>query len=88
VKKLADDAVLELCVTSNPTTYYLSTIIISILIVLLSTVSLAFPERIYVTLNLQQTLLTNDAVNLIINIPILFGTMFWARRGKLIGLLF
>jgi hypothetical protein len=61
-----------------------------IVIVLMTALSLAglwFPSALYATAELQQSYLTNDFVNLIIGLPVLLGSIWFARRGSLLGLL-
>jgi hypothetical protein len=47
-----------------------------------------YPTVVYPTDELLQSLMPNDVVNLLIGVPILLGSMWLARRGQLIGLLF
>ena len=65
--------------------------IFSLLIALLTAVAsvagLVFTEDIYPTDQLQQSFVANDVVNLVIGLPILLGSMWLARRGRLVGLL-
>jgi len=64
---------------------------LSLVVVLLMTAAslggLLFPSGIYPTEELRQAYLTNDVVNLLIGLPILLGSMWLTRRGKLLGLL-
>jgi hypothetical protein len=53
-----------------------------------SAVGLLYPARFYPTEELQQSFVANDVVNLVLVLPILLGSMWFARRGKLLGLLF
>jgi hypothetical protein len=52
-----------------------------------SLVGLIFPTALYATPELQQAYLTNDVVNLILGLPVLAGSIWFARRGSLLGLL-
>lgn len=52
-----------------------------------SVLGLMYRTIIYPTDELFRTFVPNDIVNLFIGLPILFGSMWLARRGKLIGLL-
>jgi hypothetical protein len=44
-------------------------------------------SSLYPTQELLKTFVSNDVINLFIGLPILLGSMWLARRGKLIGLL-
>jgi hypothetical protein len=65
---------------------------LSILVALLLTVSsltgLLFSSFVYPTEDLRRAFLANDVVNLLIGLPVLLGSLWLARRGRLIGLLF
>jgi hypothetical protein len=61
-----------------------------IVVVLMAAASLAgliFPSALYATAELQQSYLTNDVVNLIVGLPVLVGSIWFARRDSLLGLL-
>ena len=62
-------------------------VIVALSMTVLSVASLLFPDSLYTTEELRQAYLANDAVNLLIGLPILLGTVWLTRRGKLIGLL-
>ncbi len=69
-----------------PTRYSLTIVsVFSLLIALLAAVTsvagLAFQENIYPTVDLQQSFMANDVVNLLIGLPILLGSVWLARRG-------
>ena len=53
-----------------------------------SAVGLLYQARIYPAEELRLAFVPNDVVNLVIGVPILLGSMWLTRRGKLIGLLF
>jgi hypothetical protein len=53
-----------------------------------SAAGLLYTTNIYPTQELLKTFVANDVVNLFIGLPILLGSLWLARRGKLIGLLF
>ena len=58
--------------------------------ILMAAASLAgffFPAVLYATPELQQSSLTNDVVNLTVGLPVLVGSIWFARRGSLLGLL-
>ncbi len=67
---------------------YLSSLIIALLLGVASVAGILLPNDIYPSAELQQAFIANDVVNLFIGLPILLGSMWAARRGKLIGLLF
>ncbi len=52
-----------------------------------STAGLLYPERLYPTEDLLQSSVPNDVVNLVVGLPLLLGSMWLTRRGRLIGLL-
>jgi hypothetical protein len=57
----------------------------------MAVVSLAgvfFQYTVYPIEELRQSFVANDVVNLLIGLPVLLGSMWLARRGKLMGLLF
>ena len=54
----------------------------------LSLVGLILPDSIYPSEEFIQAYMVNDVINLLIGLPILFGSMWLTRRGNLIGLLF
>jgi hypothetical protein len=47
-----------------------------------------FQSTVYPIEELRQSFVANDVVNLLIGLPVLLGSMWLARRGKMIGLLF
>jgi hypothetical protein len=83
----------EIPLTTLPVTRNLRWVtIFSLVVALLMTVAAAagllYPDRIYPTEELQQSFVANDVVNLLIILPTLLGSIWFARRGKLLGLLF
>ena len=66
---------------------YRSSFLVAILMMAASIAGLRYRAVIYPTDELVRTLVPNDVVNLFIGLPILLGSMYLARRGKLIGLL-
>jgi len=68
-------------------TYSLS-LIIAIIMTAVSLGGLFFPAVFYPSDELRQAYLANDAVNLIVGLPILLGSIWLTKRGKLVGLLF
>ena len=61
--------------------------LVAVLMGAASLLGLLFPSAIYATPALQQSFLTNDVVNIIIGLPVLLGSMWFARHGSLLGLL-
>jgi hypothetical protein len=53
-----------------------------------SLAGLLAPLRLYPSRELLRSFMPNDAINLVVGLPILLGTMLTARRGRLLGLLF
>jgi hypothetical protein len=62
--------------------------VVAALIAIASIAGLLYQTIIYPTDELLQSFVPNDVVNLLIGLPILLGSMWLARRGKLVGLLF
>jgi hypothetical protein len=52
-----------------------------------SSLSLLLPEAFYPNQTQQLTFLTNDAVNLIIGLPLLGLSLWFVKKNKLIGLI-
>jgi hypothetical protein len=63
------------------------TFIVIVLMAFTSIGSLIFTSIIYPTEELFQSFAINDVTNLIIGVPILLGSMWLAKRDKLVGLL-
>lgn len=66
---------------------FVLSLIIGLLMAGVSLAGLLFPGSLYPTEELQDAFLANDVVNLCIGLPILLGSMWWARHGRLVGLL-
>ncbi|NIW44745.1 MAG: hypothetical protein GWN14_08290 [candidate division Zixibacteria bacterium] len=66
---------------------YFSSLMVAILMIGVSAAGLLMPENVYPTEELVQAFLPNDVVNLLFGLPILAGSMWLSRRGKLVGLL-
>ena len=62
-------------------------IVIALLLAFASLAGLLFQNSIYPTQELRSAFLVNDAVNLLIGLPILLGSMRLTRGGSLAGLL-
>ena len=82
------DAEYTLPVKGQLTCIYASSLLIAILTAIVSITGLLSPGLFYPTEELLQTFLPNDVVGLFIGLPILFGSMWASKRGKLLGLLF
>ena len=67
---------------------YVLSLIIAILTAVASLAGLLYQPIVYPTDTLLQSFVPNDVVNLCIGLPVLLVSMWLARRGKLIGLLF
>jgi hypothetical protein len=70
-----------------PAKFYVLSLIVGVSTAVASILGLLFPATFYPTEALRQAFLANDVVNFIIGLPILFGSMWLARRGRLVGLL-
>ena len=70
------------------TPYYILTAIIGLLMVATALTGLLGPDTVYPEEDLRQSLLPNEVVNLFVGVPILVISMWLARRGRLLGLLF
>ena len=75
-------------VTRKLTLIYALSLIIALFMTGASVAGLLFSTTLYPTEDLLQQSMPNDAVNLLIGLPILLGSMALARRGNLLGLLF
>jgi hypothetical protein len=77
----------RLPVTRNLTLAYVLSLLVALLTAIASTAGLLYPAQLYPTQELRQSSLPNDVVNLILGLPILLGSIWLARRDKLLGLL-
>jgi hypothetical protein len=77
----------SLPITRSLTLVYALSFLIAILMAAASIAGLLYRTAIYPTDELLRTFVSNDVVNLFIGLPILLGSMWLARGGKLIGLL-
>lgn len=78
----------KLPIKRNLKLVYILSFIIAGLMTVASIAGILFRSMIYPTDELLGTFISNDAVNLLIGLPITLGSTFLAIRGKLIGLLF
>jgi hypothetical protein len=72
----------------NLATATILTIVVVVVTAVASLAGLIFQTTIYPTAEIRQSFVANDILNLIIGLPILLGSVWLARRGQLIGLLF
>ena len=77
----------SLPITGSLNLAYKLTLIVALLMTVTSLCGLLLPSAIYSTIELRHTFLPNDVVNLLIELPVMLGSMWLTRRGKLIGLL-
>ena len=83
-----DWRITALPIKNNLRDSFLITLIITLIMTIASVGGIIFPSVIYPTEEMLRTFIPNDVVNLIIGVPILLGSLWLTRRGKLIGLLF
>jgi len=60
---------------------------VALLMAAVSLAGLFFPALVYATVDLQESYLTNDIVTIMIGLPVLLGSIWFAQRGSLLGLL-
>jgi hypothetical protein len=78
----------DLPITHNLTLAYVGSLIIAVLMAIASVAGLVSPEQLYPTEELRRSFIPTDVINLVIGLPILLGSMWFARRSRLLGLLF
>ena len=78
----------NLPIKGNLSYIYIISLSIAILTALISTAGFLYRDLFYPTDGLVQSFVSNDVVNLLIGLPILLGSMWASRHGKLLGLLF
>ena len=69
------------------TLIYVLSLLIALLVAAASAIGLFYHATIYPSKELFESFASNDIVMLLVGLPILLGSMWWARRGKLLGLL-
>ena len=77
----------SLPVLRSLTPAYALSFIIAVLMVGASILGLLIPGSLYPTDEFRHTFVSNDVSNLALGLPILLGSLWLARRGKLLGLL-
>jgi hypothetical protein len=75
-------------VTHNLDIWYLLSLLLAALTAVAGLAGLLATDAFYPTADLRQAALANDVMTLLLGLPILLGSMWLARRGRLIGLLF
>lgn len=80
-------APVNLPVTGNLTLWHVVSLIIALLMTIASLAGLLYPDQLYPTAALRQSFMATDVVNLLIGLPMLLGSMWFTRRGKLLGVL-
>lgn len=78
----------DLPIKQDITQAYRASLLIALLVAIASVLGLAFTDQIYPSEELIQSFLTNDAINIIVGLPVLLGSLWLVKRGKLLGLLF
>jgi hypothetical protein len=78
----------SLPIRTSLTAAYAISLVIGALMAVASVAGLLVQTVVYPTDELLESFVPNDVVNLFIGLPILLGSMWLARRGKLVGLLF
>ena len=78
----------KLPIRRNLTLAYVISLVVAAVMAVASVAGLLYQTIIYPTDELIQSFVPNDVVNLVIGLPILLGSTWLVRRGKLIGLLF
>jgi hypothetical protein len=77
----------RLPITRDLTLAYVLSLTVALIMTVASIVGLLYQTVIYPTGELLLSFAPSDAFNLVVGLPILLGSMWLARRGKLIGLL-
>ncbi len=74
-------------VTRSLTLAYASSLVIALLVAIVSIAGLLYGTTLYPTEEMLLLKLPTDLFTLVIGLPLLFGSMWLARRGRLLGLL-
>jgi len=77
----------NLLVTRSLTLAYASSLTIALLMAVASIAGLLYQTHIYPADEAPYTFAATDVINLVVGLPALLGSMWLARRGKLVGLL-
>ena len=81
-------SLVSLPVTCNLNIVYAPSLVVALLMAVASITGLLYQPIVYPTAELRQSFVANDVANLFIGLPILLGSMWLTRCGKLLGLLF
>ncbi|MFQ5864756.1 MAG: hypothetical protein ACE5IW_05950 [bacterium] len=74
-------------ITRSLTLAYVTSIIVAMIMTLASAVGILYRSVIYPTEELSVGFVSTDVLNLVVGLPILLGSMWLTRRGKLTGLI-
>ena len=77
----------SLPITRDLTLAYGLSFVIAVVMIVASVVGLLYQTRIYPADESLYSFVATDAINLVVGLPALLGSMWLARRGKLVGLL-
>jgi hypothetical protein len=77
----------HLPLTHPLTLSYAFSLVVAAIMAVASAAGLIYSTRLYPTDALRQSFVANDVVNLAVGLPILLGSMWLARRRRLLGLL-
>jgi hypothetical protein len=77
----------SLPVTRNLTLAYAFSLVIAVIMAVVAAAGLLFPGTVYPTDEVIMSFAPVDAFHLVVGLPVLLGSLWLARRGKLIGLL-
>ena len=78
---------ISLPITRHLTLAYVLSLVVALLMSAASLAGLLFQSAVYPTDAMRRSFVPTDVVNLLIGLPILLGSLWLARRRKLIGLL-
>lgn len=78
----------QLPVTRSLALVYALTLGVSLILATASIAGLLYQDTFYPAEELRRSFVANDVLNLFIGLPILLGSLWLARRGRLLGLLF
>jgi hypothetical protein len=74
--------------TGSLTPVLIASLAIAVLLTGVSAAALVYPGDVYPSQELLEAALANDVINLVLGVPILLGSIWLTRRGRLVGLLF
>ncbi len=75
-------------VKQDLTLVYVLSLVVAILMTVASVAGLVYASTLYPTDEILTSFAANDVVNILLGLPILLGSMWFAQRGKVLGLLF